>query len=129
VAAAIVELDLGARDEILDGLGDQDLARGGETGHAGTDVNGQPGELVPDALAFTSMDAGADLQAELRHAPDDLARARDRSRGPVEAREEPVSGGVDLDPPVALELAAHERVMPLKELAPPAVADFDRRRR
>jgi hypothetical protein len=47
------------------------------------------------------VDSGAHLKAELRDALDDLAGARDRTGRTVEAREEPVAGGVDLDPSVA----------------------------
>ena len=44
------------------------------------------------------MEPGPDFQAERANLFEDGARTADSSRGPVEAREEAVSGGVHLVP-------------------------------
>src|SRR5262249_58605905 len=97
VRATVLELDARARDEVLDRLRDEHLSARREAGHAGADVHRQPGELLPHALALARVDPRADLEPQVWNALDDLAGARDRACRPVEAREEPVAGGVDLD--------------------------------
>ena len=46
--------------------------------------------------------------------------------GPVERREEPVAGGVDLPSAEARQLRPHDTVVTLDELMPLAVAELDR---
>jgi hypothetical protein len=52
-------------------------------------VHRDPRHLAVDKLAFARMQAGTHLEAELAHRIRDRARAADRSRRSVEAREEP----------------------------------------
>jgi hypothetical protein len=126
VRAAVLELDPRAGDEILDGSRDEHLARPRSARHSRSDVDGQPGDLLPDALALAGVDPRPHLETELGNPLHDLAGTGDRPRGPVEAREEPVPGRVDLDSAEALELTADGRVVLLEQLSPGAVAKLHR---
>src|SRR5206468_5668421 len=62
-------------------------------------------------------------QAERRHRLAELGRAADRPGRPVEGREEAVAGRVDRAAAEANELAAHELMVALEQLAPSAIAE------
>src|SRR6266545_3117782 len=124
VDPALLELDPGARHEILDRRGDEHLARRGCRSETRPDRDGDPGDLSVVELAFPGVHAGTNLEAELAHAADDRLRRPDRARGTVERGEEPVARGVPLLAPEARKLASHERMVPREEIAPGAVADL-----
>ena len=97
VDAAVVEVDAGAGDEILDGARDEHLARPGLRGDARADVDGDAGDLVVAELALARVQPGADVEAELAHrVARSRARSGSRARRAVEGREEAVAGRVDL---------------------------------
>ena len=87
-----------------------------------------PRDLVAAELALAGVQARAHVEAERATHVRDRPRAADRARRPVEGGEEPVAGRVDLAPAEALELATHERVVALEQLAPAAVAELARAR-
>jgi glycerol uptake facilitator-like aquaporin len=88
VGSAVPEVDARPHDEVLDGAGDQHLARRGLVEHAGADVDGEPADVVADHLALARVESGADLDAELTHGPlDRLGRAYRPGR-PVERRQD-----------------------------------------
>ena len=60
---------------------------------------------------------------ELAQRLDDRTRATDRACRSVEGCEETVAGGVELPPSEAEELAAHDGVVTLEQLAPAAVTE------
>src|SRR5205823_2394412 len=68
------------------------------------------------------VQAGADLDAELADALSDGTRRAHSARRSVEACEESVSGGIDLLPPEAHQLAADPVVVGIDEVVPPAIA-------
>ena len=70
------------------------------------------------------MDPGANLEAELRDALDDLAGARDRPSRPVEAREEPVARDVELTAAEAGQIGADDLMMLLEQLTPATIAQL-----
>src|SRR5436305_9932698 len=72
------------------------------------------------------MQAGPDFDLQLRGLVGYRARAADRSRGPVEARDEAVPRLLDLPTSEALQLRADERVVPLQQRAPSSVAQLGR---
>ena len=118
--------DPGAGDEVLHRARHDHLARAGQRRHARAGVDGDARDLAVHALAFAGVQPGAHLDAELAHRLDDRARAGDRPRGAVEAREEAVARGVDLDAAEAREPLTDEGVVPLEELAPRPVAQLGR---
>src|SRR5512133_3067365 len=73
-------------------------------------------------LALAGVQARAHVEADAANVFDDRARATDCSRRPVEGGEETVAGRVDLDAPKALEIATHDLVVLLEQIAPAAIA-------
>ena len=69
------------------------------------------------------MDAGADLQPDRRHRPDDCRRASHRAGGAVEGGQEPVSGRIDLPTTKSGQLFADERMVPFEQVPPGSIAD------
>ena len=76
-----------------------------------------PPTFVAHQLDLAGMDPCADLEADRRHRVHDRGRATHGSRRSVEGREEPIARGVDLPAPVSTQLGAHQRVVPLEQLA------------
>ena len=70
----------------------------GSAGYSRADAYGDSADLAVDELAFAGVDSGPNADAEVAYPFGDLERAADGSRRPVEAGEEPVAGGVDLNP-------------------------------
>src|SRR6185436_8716615 len=91
VLAAVGEADPGADDEVLDGVGDEHLARRRERADARADVDREAADVLADRLALARVEAGAQLDAELPHRVAQLHRAADRARGAVERREDAVA--------------------------------------
>jgi len=91
-------------DVIVDGLGDEDLARLGLARDAGGEVDDPADEIavVVDRLAGVHADAKAEPQPGRGHVPDvalDVDRALDRVGGARELGEEPVALGATSVPP------------------------------
>src|SRR4051812_29625895 len=103
VHSTVFELDARAGDEILDGAGDEHLARPGERGHACTRVDGNAGDVAVVELALAGVEPGTNREPERHHAVADGGRAPDRASRAVEGREEAVAGRVDLVAAEALE--------------------------
>src|SRR5687767_8650653 len=113
----MLELDSRPRHQVLHGARDDHLPRPGLAGHARADADGDSRELAVVQLALAGVQARAQLEPELTDVGDDRLRAANRSRRPVEGREETVSRGVELCPAEARELTPHGGVMPRKEIA------------
>src|ERR671934_399381 len=124
VLAALLELHAGPGDEVLHRLRDEHLAARREGGDPGADHDGKARHLVLVQLALAGVHAGPHLKPELVHSVDDRVRAADRPRRPVEGGEEPITCGVLFFASVARQLASHERVMALEQLAPGTVAEL-----
>src|SRR5437867_2572441 len=107
MSAAVLEGEAGAGDEVLDGARDEHLAGPGLRSDPRARVDGDPGDLAVQEFALAGVQAGAHLEPQLADLLDDRLRAADRPRGPVEAREEAVAGGVDLPAAEAGELLSH----------------------
>src|ERR1700730_7043040 len=121
--AAVRELESRPGHEIFDRVRDQHLARAGERGDARADMDGDAAALGAHHLAFAGMASGPHLEAERPYILGDRRRAAHGTGWPVEGREEPVAGRVDLAPAEAREVAAHERVVSIQHLVPTLVAE------
>ena len=117
----VPEPEARAGDRVAERRGHQHLTGLPDPHHPGRDVHREPADLPLHQLGLAEMGAGANLDPELADGVDDRAGATDRVRGPVEAREEAVPRGVQLAPPMALQLLSDERVVPLDQVPPPAV--------
>jgi hypothetical protein len=69
------------------------------------------------------MHTGSDLEPDRTQLLDDCLGAAHCPRRPVERREEPVAGRIDLTTPESAELMTHHGVVPLEQLLPCAVAN------
>src|SRR6266545_1879928 len=80
-----------------------------------------------DDFAFTSVQAGPNVDTELAHGIGNCAGAADRPCWTVERSEEAVPGSVELLALEASELTANQRVVAVEQLAPGCVAELSRR--
>src|SRR3954469_3714349 len=67
VHAPVLQLDARAGGEILDGAGDEHLARPGERGHACTRVDGNAGDVAVVELALAGVEPGTNREPEGHH--------------------------------------------------------------
>ncbi len=110
--AAILELEAGPGDEVLRCRADENVARVTERHDAGTHVHGDAARLLArTALDLARVHAGTHREPERAESVLDRLRAADRARRPVEDREDPVPGGIDLLAGEAVELASHRLVV------------------
>src|SRR5205807_549682 len=124
VRSAIVELDPRAGDQVRDRPGHEDLAGLRERAHASPDVHGDSADVAVHHLQLTSVESGADLYRQRPYGVACGGGGADRPRRAVERGEEPVAHRLHLAPAMALDLTAHELVVPLYELTPAAVAQL-----
>jgi hypothetical protein len=111
VLTPVCELHSGAGDKVPHRRRHEHLPGLGERGNAGAGRNRDSAQLAVDALAFPSVQSGADLEAELPQRLADRTCALDGPSRAVEGGEEPVADGVELLAPEAHELTAHDRVV------------------
>jgi hypothetical protein len=78
-------------------------------------VHRDAGQIVPDNLDLARVQAAADRDPESSQRVTHRHGAADRPRGPVEGREEPVAGRIDLPSAVAGQDLAHRGVMALQQ--------------
>ena len=121
-----LELQPGARHQVTDGAGDDDLARARLSRNARADVHGEPGELAVRDLALARVDACADLEPQRLNGLDRGSSATDRAGRSVEARKEADARGVELAPAEALELPPDRRVVAFEQRAPAPVSELCR---
>src|SRR4249919_945778 len=86
----VLELDPGARDEIVHRPGDEHFSGSRLAGHARPDVHGDPGQLVACDLALTGVDAGTDVEPEPGRGVDRGEGAANCACRPVESRKKAV---------------------------------------
>src|SRR5207247_5170525 len=106
--AAVLELDPGPGNQVLDRLRHEHLSRSGLRGNPCTCVHGDPADSFTGELDLARVEAGADLEAEPTHGLRDRLRRADRARRTVERCEEAVTGDVDLSASKALEISADD---------------------
>jgi hypothetical protein len=81
---AILKAQAGAGHEIPDGARHEHFAGGRLARHARTDVHRYPTKLAVRQLAFSGVDACANVQAEVSKGVDDRSAAANRPGGPIE---------------------------------------------
>ena len=65
VCPAILEVEAGPDDEVLDRARDEDLAGPGQGRDPCRDVDREPGDVVRDDLDLADVEAGPDLESEI----------------------------------------------------------------
>src|SRR4051794_20658999 len=124
VFAAVGEVEACACGEVFDGLAHEHFGGTGEGADAGADGDGDAGDVVAVVFDFADVDAGADFDVELVDTCGDFLCAANGAGGPVEGGEESVAHGLDLVATKAGEFASHDRVVPLSDVLPYAVAEL-----
>src|SRR5690242_20546801 len=112
----------GSRDKVSHRAGHQHFPGCGDGSDARGEVDGYPRHATSDQLAFSGVETSTDGEPDSSHGVTDGGSAPDRTRRAVERCEEAVSRGIDLAAPKALQLPAHDSMMPLEQLTPSAVA-------
>src|SRR5215472_14831724 len=100
VDAPILESDSRAGHQVLDGVGDQDLARDRSGGHPRANINCQAAQLIADDVAFTGVHPGPNLYSQPKRLVAHSACRADRAGGPIK--------GCDHSPVGRFNLAAPE---------------------
>src|SRR5262245_20275494 len=94
--AAIDEGKAGARDELMGGRADEDLAGGGLGGDPRCHVHRDSTGHSLDSLDLAGVHPSSDHEAEFTDTSEDRSRTADGVRGTFERGHEPVPGHVDL---------------------------------
>jgi hypothetical protein len=124
VCGAIGEFDAGSRDEVANGLRDDDFARSRYRCDARSDRDCEAGDLAVVDLALAHVDSDPGFEPDRSDAIDDRLCGADRPGWAVEGREEAIAGGVALLPSEAAELSAHNRVVFGEKVSPSPIADL-----
>src|SRR5262249_14901685 len=120
VFSSILESDARSGDEVHHRPGRQPLPRLRARADALADVDRQPPDVVTHRLDFARVEPDAHFQAQLAGAVPNGEPAANRTRGPVERREDPVAHRLDLVSAEARELSAGGGVVRVENVAPAA---------
>ena len=123
VVATLVKLDAGAGDEVLHGLGHENLPAIRKRCNPRAGVNSDPSDLATKEFALARVYAPAHFEADSARVRRNCERTADRTRRAVESREEAVTGGVNFTSAPAGQLPPHRRLMLSKQVTPAAVAE------
>src|SRR3954466_5667064 len=115
VSASVAHIEAGSDDEVLDGLGDENLAGAGEGRDAGADVDGEPANVVADAFDFPGMESGADRKPGAARVGG-LQCASHGAGGAVEGRQEAVAERLDGATSPAVDPRTDEVLVAVEEL-------------
>ena len=111
VLAAILELDAGANDKILDCPGDQDLAWRCQRTYPSGNVDGQTPQIVASHLTLTCVKTQVKIDPERRSGVGNGQRTANRPRGPIERGNKPITRCIDLLAAESLQLFTDHTVM------------------
>src|SRR5579859_2136525 len=87
-------------------------------------MNCNPGQLVAEDLALAGVNARPHVQADAANTVSDCERTTNCAGGTIESCTETVACVIDLSPPIALQLAAHDPVVVLEQIAPPPISEL-----
>ena len=113
--AVVFERDARTGDEVAHRGGHQHFAGTGQGSHARPDVHRDAGQLVANNLDLARMKAATNRDRESSQRVAHRDGAADRPRRPVEGREEPVAGRIDLPSAVAGQDLTHRGVVVLQQ--------------
>src|SRR5262245_16575606 len=112
MCAARGESDAGARHDVLDRAGNEDLAGPTQVGDPRPHVYRNAREAVALQEALARVHAGTNLEPARSDGGRKRECAANRASRAVKARQDPIPDRLDLPPPVAFDLAPHDRMMP-----------------
>ena len=122
VLAGVLEREPRPRNEVLHGRGDEHLGSVGQRTDAGADVHTDPSGFPVDRFDLPGMQPGTNLEPEGSHRIDDLLPAPHAAGRTVERREEPISRGVDLGPPVTSDERPNGLMVALEQIPQRGIA-------
>ena len=108
VDGPILETDSRAGHQVLDGVGDQDLARGRSASDARANFQGHAAQPIAGDVAFTGMHAGPNLYSQPKRLVANGACRADRARGPIKRGEQFPVGGFNLPASETLQILPDE---------------------
>jgi hypothetical protein len=111
MGAPIGEWDARTTHQVGDGAGDEDFAGLGECLDALGDVDGDAPDIVTVQLDFAGMEPNPHIDTDGAHRVADGTGAAHGSPRPVEGRQEPVAGRLDLSAAEAFKFGAGEAVV------------------
>src|ERR1700681_2363798 len=109
--ASVVKLEIRTDDEVLDGTGDEHLARSGQGAHARPDVHADAGDVIGPPFDFASVEPGAHLDAERLDSLLEIASSAYPPSRPVKGGQQAVTGALHQDAPVVFDRPCRRRVM------------------
>src|SRR5262249_22515044 len=120
---ATLEANTRARDEILHSVRDEDFPWRRVRSDSRPDMHRDTSNLGADHFTLGRVKTSTKLDAKRSARVADSPRASYGPGGTVKGGKDPVTSGIDLTPARAGKLAADQDVIPLKHLAPTAVAE------
>ena len=124
VLASVGELDARTSHQRWDGAGDEHLAGAGKGRDAGTDVDGQTGDVVASKFDLTGVNPGSYVNVQRLQGISDGQGAFDGATGAVEGGQEAIAGVVNLPAPESLELLSDRSVVAFEQVPPTSVPEL-----
>jgi hypothetical protein len=124
VRPTIDEGDLGPSHEVFDSPRDQHLAGACHRLHAGRDMHGEPAHIGAAPLDLAAVQSATDLDAQ---APEPIAEREgtsDRSGGPIERSEQPISRGFHERASVSSNLPLGKPIVRIEDVSPTLIAEL-----
>src|SRR5215208_727030 len=121
-----LELEFGCVEESGGRGGHTDLVGGSGRHHPGRDVDRQTTDVRAHPLVLAAMDAGPDREPQSARRSDQGEGTPDGADRAVEQREHAVAGGVDLAPPVSLDLDSGRRIELTQQATPSPIPQTSR---
>jgi hypothetical protein len=123
VFALIDKQQPGAGDEVSHRARHEYLTGAGQRGHASTDMNRYPTDVVVDLFALARVKACTNIKPDRAHFIDDGTRAPDRAGGAIERNEKAVARRIGLTAAKPTYVASDHCVMLIEQVTPALVAD------
>ena len=118
VDAPILIGNTGTRRQLFRGTRHEDLTRAAESHDAGGLVDSESSYSTGDHFHLTGVYSGSDVQPDFMYRSTHVHGCLHGSRGTIEHREEPVTGGVDLGSAVPLEDFTDHGVVTIEQSVP-----------
>src|SRR5690242_2487153 len=124
MCAAVFERDAGSVHKVLDRAGDEHLLSVGQRSDSGSDVDGDPTDVVAAYLTLAGVKARSDVDPQPRDALVERGGTTYGARWPIEGRKETVAGVLDFSALEPGDLFTRHLVVASKQFAPASIAEF-----
>jgi hypothetical protein len=124
VFSALLEGDPGTVDEILDGVGHEDLSRVGQSGDPCSRMDCDSADVVTAELTLARVEAASDAYAQFRYGLSQRGGGLHCATGTVEDGHGPVAGVADDATAEVGDLSTGDGVVAIEQFQPVSVAEF-----